>query len=450
MSSRAEVDVDVVVAGGGPAGATLATLVSMQGHRVLLLDRATFPRHRVGESLLPPTVHGICRLTGAAAAVERAGFPVTRGLRWEAGPGRRDLSYGSSRRLHRSATTGYQVDRSVFDQILVDTARRQGVEVREGCTVTGVLERGGRVGGLVYHNEQGQPREVRAQYVVDASGHDSPIAARVGARRAGGPEGSGVALFGYLEAGPATDAETLMAAYDFGWLWHAPLGAGRAAVGALLRRDPASTVDADGPPARRLAGLLTRSAAIAERLAGAGPVGAVEVRRDVSYARERLWRPGMMLVGDAAGPPVPVLTSGVHLASYGALLAARSINTALLNPAEEVLAFVEFEARYRAEYARCDELLDALWDLAGGGGDARTYSGGTLAELASGVGSGDTALLDVDSYLKRRDPAPAARWNGAVEPDLAAEPDEPEEGALPVRDGGLVPSSDGMRWKRPA
>src|ERR1700753_3422550 len=52
---------DVVIVGGGPAGSTLAALVAMQGHRVLILEKEHFPRYQIGESLLPSTIHGVCR-----------------------------------------------------------------------------------------------------------------------------------------------------------------------------------------------------------------------------------------------------------------------------------------------------------------------------------------------------------------------------------------------------
>ena len=66
MSSGNVDEFDVVVVGGGPGGSTLASLVAMQGHRVCILEKETFPRYQIGESLLPSTVHGICRLLGVA------------------------------------------------------------------------------------------------------------------------------------------------------------------------------------------------------------------------------------------------------------------------------------------------------------------------------------------------------------------------------------------------
>ncbi|MFC4108317.1 tryptophan 7-halogenase, partial [Micromonospora zhanjiangensis] len=133
---------DVVVAGGGPAGSTVASLVAMQGHRVLLLEKEVFPRYQIGESLLPSTVHGVCRLLGVTDELAEAGFPKKKGgtFRWGARPEPWTFSFGLSERMTGSASFAYQVERARFDEILLNNAKRKGVEVREGCSVTGVIE----------------------------------------------------------------------------------------------------------------------------------------------------------------------------------------------------------------------------------------------------------------------------------------------------------------------
>jgi halogenation protein CepH len=170
-------DFDVVVVGGGPAGSTLAALVAMKGARVLILEREFFPRYQIGESLLPSTIHGICRMIGVTDELAKAGFPLKRGgtFRWGSSPEPWTFSFSVSPRISSPTSFAYQVERSKFDKILLDNARRVGAQVREGSSVIGVIDDGDRVSGVRYTDEDGVEHEVRARFVVDASGNKSRL-----------------------------------------------------------------------------------------------------------------------------------------------------------------------------------------------------------------------------------------------------------------------------------
>ncbi|MEA2540848.1 MAG: FAD-dependent halogenase, partial [Acidobacteriaceae bacterium] len=126
-------DFDLIVVGGGPAGSTAATLVALQGHRVLLLEKEKFPRYKIGESLLPATVHGICPLLGVSKALKEANFVVKRGgtFRWGKSQTPWTFSFASSAAMAGPTSIAYQVERMKFDQILLNNAREKGVDVRE-------------------------------------------------------------------------------------------------------------------------------------------------------------------------------------------------------------------------------------------------------------------------------------------------------------------------------
>src|SRR5215475_10457268 len=113
MSTEDIENVDVVVVGGGPGGSTLASLVAMQGHRVVVLEKEKFPRWQIGESLLPSTVHGVCRMTGVADKIAEAGFTVKRGgtQRWGANPQPWTFAFSVSPRMAGATSFAYQVER---------------------------------------------------------------------------------------------------------------------------------------------------------------------------------------------------------------------------------------------------------------------------------------------------------------------------------------------------
>lgn len=398
---------DVVVAGGGPAGSTVATLVAMQGHRVLLLDREVFPRFQFGESLLPATIHGVCRLLGVTDELA-AEFRVKSGatFRWGADEEPWAFSFADSPRLTEATAFAYQAERRRFDEILLRNAQAKGVEVREGCAVTGVTEAGDRVTGLRYTDPGGEQHEVAARHVVDASGTGSSLSSGVGGTREYSETLRGVALFGYFgrcrQPAPYS-GNTLIAAFDSGWFWYTPVTGGLTSVGAVVRPELAAKVEGDREQA--FAALIAECPLIADLLAEAslvtaGGFGKLRVAANDAYAHTTFWRPGMVLVGDAACFADQVLATGVHLATHGALLAARSITSVLAGERDEASAMTEFEAGYRSEYEVLHDFLESFHDENINRENifryAKKVTGSEYADveafatLAAGLSSGDT------------------------------------------------------------
>jgi halogenation protein CepH len=486
---RMDEQADVIVAGGGPGGSTLATLVAMAGHHVVLLEKEKFPRYQIGESLLPSTVHGICRLTGVADELAKAGFTKKRGgtQRWGANPEPWTFAFSISPKMTGETSYAYQVERSRFDQILLDHARHTGVDVREQHTVTGVIDDSDRVRGVTYTDTDGNEGTIHAKYVVDASGNKSRIHQHTGATRKYSEFFRSLALFGYFEGGKRlpepNSGNILSCAFDSGWFWYIPLSPTLTSVGAVVRRELASKIQGD--PEEALTALIAECPTIADYLRDAkrvteGQYGQLRTRKDYSYANTKFWRPGMALVGDAACFVDPVFSSGVHLATYGALLAARSINTVLAQAASEDAAFHEFERRYHREYGVFYEFLVSFYDVhededsyfwsARKVTDSASSDLESFVSLVGGVSSGETALTDrykiqssefagaVDQLIANKEQSMVplmkssivkhAMQEGAKEQArvLLGQDIEPE---IPLFEGGLVSSADGLSWSLP-
>jgi halogenation protein CepH len=486
---RMDEQADVIVAGGGPGGSTLATLVAMAGHHVVLLEKEKFPRYQIGESLLPSTVHGICRLTGVADELAKAGFTKKRGgtFRWGANPEPWTFAFSISPKMTGETSYAYQVERSKFDQILLDHARHTGVDVREQHTVTGVIDDSDRVRGVTYTDTDGNEGTIHAKYVVDASGNKSRIHQHTGATRKYSEFFRSLALFGYFEGGKRlpepNSGNILSCAFDSGWFWYIPLSPTLTSVGAVVRRELASKIQGD--PEEALTALIAECPTIADYLRDAkrvteGQYGQLRTRKDYSYANTKFWRPGMALVGDAACFVDPVFSSGVHLATYGALLAARSINTVLAQAASEDAAFHEFERRYHREYGVFYEFLVSFYDVhededsyfwsARKVTDSASSDLESFVSLVGGISSGETALTDryktqssefagaVDQLIANKEQSMVplmkssivkhAMQEGAKEQArvLLGQDIEPE---IPLFEGGLVSSADGLSWSLP-
>ncbi|TDD33889.1 FAD-dependent oxidoreductase [Actinomadura sp. KC06] len=485
---------DVIVVGGGPGGSTVSTLVAKQGHRVLLLEKETFPRYQIGESLLPSTVHGICRMLGVTKELEDANFMVKRGgtLLWGSNPEPWTFSFSISSKFSGAGATAFQVERMKFDKILLDNARRNGVDVRERCSVLDVVEdESGRVCGVTYTDPDGAQREARARIVVDASGNKSRIHSRVHSKRVYSEFFRNLALFGYYRGGrrlPAPNRGNILGvAFEHGWFWYIPLTDDLTSVGAVLLPDALDRVQGDKEAA--LNGFIEDCPMIAEYLADAhrvtsGTYGEIRVRKDYSYSREKFWRPGLVLIGDAACFIDPVFSSGVHLATYSGLLSARSINSVLAGTVDETASFDEFERRYRKEFALFHDFLVAFYDMHQ---DEQSYfwkakkvTNSTadhfesFVELVGGGASADTALFEA-GYVESRQDAfqelsdivekretgtgeePDLFQSSLVKPILKGGANIQVQAALgsnadehtPMFEGGLVSSDDGMHWAVP-
>ena len=496
MDTAQQPDFDVVVVGAGPAGSTLGTLVAMQGHRVLIVEKETFPRYQIGESLLPSTIHGVCRLLGVGDELAAAGFPLKRGgtFRWGASETPWNFAFSVSPKIAGRTSHAYQVERSKFDKILLDNAVRKGVEARQNCTVTEVLEDDGRVTGLAYTDGDGNSHRVSARYVIDASGNTGRIHKYVGGSREYSEFFRSVALFGYFENGKRLAAPNsgniLCVAFGSGWFWYIPLSDTLTSVGAVVRREDAARIQGD--PEVALRSLIDECPLIKEYLSDAtrvteGQYGKLRVRKDYSYHNTVFWRPGMALVGDAACFVDPVFSSGVHLATYGALLAARSINSVLAGKVDEKLAFEEFEARYRREYSVFYEFLVSFYDMHVDessyfwsakkviNADARTELE-SFVELVAGMSTTDFELNGAESATVRFQQA-SREFAQAIDTVVGQDEESMaplfkssvvrqamQEGAsvqtraqlgehagdeAPLFKGGLVASIDGMFWEPP-
>ncbi len=411
---------DALVVGGGPGGAIAATAIALRGHRVAILEKETGPCYKVGESLLP-SINGIAGVVGFRERLAQAGFVIKRGgtLRWGRTSEPWSFRFAASPKLEGSTSFSYQVERKKFDALLLEHARDVGVEVHSGCRANRLLfGSNGRAQGVSYTDASGTRREIRARYVIDASGHASRFYAQVGASRIPIPELRNMAVYCYYDGGVRLSepyaGDVVSEAVDGCWFWYIPLNERLTSVGLVLLPPTQAHLREHGPAATFDA-MLARSNIIQEMLADAtrisddGDYGRFRVRRDFSYTTDRFWSDGLALIGDAACFVDPVFATGVHLATYAGLLVGRSVNTALDRPSAEARAFAEFEYRYRREFAYIYQFLQAWYDLnkerddilrtaadiVGGSED----DDGAFLRLVSGVAATEDALGGVASAI---------------------------------------------------
>ena len=356
----ADLEMDALVIGGGPAGVSAAITLRQAGRQVLLLERARFPRYHIGESLIPGAMQ-VLRELGLEAAVAQAGFVEKPGARFFDATDGLDVAL-----TFRDAPPGtdfppaWQVERDRFDAILLDGAIAQGVQVRCPALVTAV--RPGPDGVAVDAEVDGQPTTFSAPAVIDASGHRSLVARTFGLR-AHIPGLKTHAFVGYargLSRAPGPDGGNVVIGFaPGGWLWGIPLGDDVTSVGVVLTEEACAQQDLRDP--RALLSRFAQAYLPYPEDVGAHLFGEVRAYGAINYCATRYALDRVVLAGDAAAFLDPVFSTGVFMSLYGGRRAGQAVAEGLARGDLSAGAFAGYQRQVRLLHHVSLELIQMFY-----------------------------------------------------------------------------------------
>jgi flavin-dependent dehydrogenase len=341
-------DCEVLVVGGGPAGASVACALARAGVDVHVLDRAHFPRPKPCAEYLSPEASRILAEMGALERIEATGAAALAGIRVRAPSGAVIAGdFAASHGFRGYRDRGLSVRREVLDAILLDCARAAGARATEGVRVTDIVRDGTRVIGV--RTLADGVAEQRARLVIAADGLRSIVAKRLGVAHVRRRPRRLALVTHYRNVDDVGEHGEMHVERD-GYVGIADVGNGETTVALVVPARRAAEISVD-----RVAFLerwLRARQQLAPRFTKAERVSPVVVTGPFASHTRRAWAPGVALVGDAADFFDPFTGEGIYSALRGGEMLADFAQEALSAPtvsaANKVLS--ASDARRREEF----------------------------------------------------------------------------------------------------
>ncbi len=348
---------DVAVIGSGPGGAVAATFLAKKGYRVVMIERETFPRFHIGESLIPAT-QGIWERLGMAQRMENAGhtfkyagtFHIAPTADSEMTTTTTTWSYNFPRKMMNPRQYAYHVERAVFDKQLQDVALENGVQLWENTSVDEVLFEGDRAVGVRCRHKGEDPEELRVQFVIDASGRRCVMGRQLDCIEPD-PEIKTSAVFGHfrgVQREPGYRQGFFNGFFvENGWMWLIPLANDIMSVG-FVQNEP-SNLDWSNNPEEVLLAAINRHQSIRKRFTDAVQVGRIRSLKGLAYTTRKFCGDGWLSIGDANFFVDPLYSSGVQIAHSTGERAANTVDEFLRNGRcpKAIQSYEKYIRRYR-------------------------------------------------------------------------------------------------------
>jgi flavin-dependent dehydrogenase len=315
---------EVVVTGAGPSGAVVAGLLRKHGHQVLVLERETFPRFSIGESLLPQSMEYI-EEAGMLQDVVEAGFQYKNGASFCWDGQLTDFDFRD--KFSKGWGTTYQVQRATFDKVLADAAARMGADIRYRHEVT-AIDVAGSSRSIEVKDASGDRYRVETRMVLDASGFarllprllDLELPSQFPVRQA---------FFTHVEDHIPVKSDfdrnkiriTVHPKHVDVWYWLIPFSNGRCSVGVVAEAAFLDTYAGD--ETHKLKTLVNEDPTLSSLFTNAVWDTPARTLRGYASNVKRLCGPGFALLGNAGEFLDPIFSSGVTIALTSASLAAK-------------------------------------------------------------------------------------------------------------------------------
>jgi flavin-dependent dehydrogenase len=359
VNGSLKTDCDVAIIGGGPGGSTVATFLAKEGFSVRVFEKERFPRFHIGESLLPYNTP-ILEELGVLPEIERAGFMTKNGAQFFLGDGSRSTKFRFRDGSFTKYPSAFQVERSKFDEILLNHAEKCGATVSHETAVAKMDVDRDLGATLTWQQKDGSTGTTSARFVIDASGVVNFSGNRQKLRE-DHPHLRKVAVFGHFNgvAMPQGDerGDILIVRLKEAWCWLIPLSETKTSVGLVFDN---LAIRGTEPEALFHETTATHSE-LHRRVARADLIGKLHAITDFSYSNREIVSDRLVRVGDAAGFLDPIFSSGVYLAMVGGRDGAKATMSALRADRTLTLEMRRYEHASRKNMRLYREMIEKFY-----------------------------------------------------------------------------------------
>ncbi len=362
----------VIIIGGGPGGAATALYLIQEGIKPIIIERQSFPRYHIGESLSGECGNAVRKLQ-LEPELGPQNFPVKHGVNVY-------NPHGTSFWVEvkqRCPETGslipnstWSVVRSSFDKILFDTALERGAEHMR-CEAVSVLRKGDRVVGLQVRTENGALENLYCDILVDCSGQGTFLANRgITGRKVRGTYNNQIAVFSQVqdmildngEVASQKPGNTLIFYKErHHWAWSIPIAPNLVSVGVVA---PAPYFKAQGLDQTEYLRreLKTLNPELARRITNTSFAEEVRTISSYSYSTTDYAGKGFICVGDSHEFTDPIFSFGVFLAMREGEFAADAIVRYLGDEtAGDEKPFADYLAATQEGQDAIRDVIDTFW-----------------------------------------------------------------------------------------
>lgn len=327
MGTR-DMKVDVLVIGAGPSGCVASAYLHQQGLNVKVVEKTTFPRFVIGESLLPRCMDHFEEV-GLLDALKAANFEIKRGARFM----KDDVvcNFDFSDKHSEGWDWTWQVPRADFDTILANEVEKMGVDISFEHEVVAVEIADNGTSTTTIDDADGNPYKVEAKFIVDSSGYGRVLPRLLNLDKPSSiPEHS--SIFGHVkDVNRPKGEEGTLITFDVldkdTWFWVIPFSNGNTSLGFVGKNEFIDSFEGD--TATRLQTMFKQSDYYYERFKDAPLLFEPKSIRNYSKAVTKFYGNGFVLTGNSAEFLDPVFSSGVTFATESALRSAKLISKQL-------------------------------------------------------------------------------------------------------------------------